>query len=156
MSDDAAPRPADDSPDVSESAAAAQPAPEPSSPPPPASPPPPPSPQPAAPSPHPGPGPWRAEWRGWRGGRRGPAIVAVALLLGCVLGAGATALGAAVVGVLGHHGDHGRHDVRYERRGPDRFDRDGRGPGFGPRDRNRPPAPPAATPTKATPAPTAS
>ena len=81
----------------------------------------------------------------------------MALVVGCCLGAGVTAVGALLVGH--HHGpdrvgpgwDRDEH-----RRGGD--PRDPRGPGNGRFDRHGPPAPPAPVPTTAapTPKPTAS
>jgi hypothetical protein len=85
--------------------------------------------------------------------RRGPVIAGAALLLGCVLGAGVTAVGAAVAGSF-RHGDG--HSVRHDRGGYDRpdvgrKDRGGRpghhhqrpGPGATP----PAPTPPAASPS---------
>ncbi|WP_433043528.1 hypothetical protein [Dactylosporangium sp. CS-033363] len=119
----------------------------------------------AAPPPPPPPPPYgRPAWGGWRGGgrgrRNGLLIAILALIVGCCLGAGVTAVGALVVG---HHrgpervgpgwdrNDHSRNGDPRDRRGP--------GPGYG-RPGNLPPAPgatPAApAPTTAAPTPTAS
>ncbi|GIE90195.1 hypothetical protein [Actinoplanes regularis] len=105
-------------------------------------------------------GPGRARWRG----RRAPILaVAAALLLGCVLGAGVTAVGGAVVG---HHGDrhggfdrHGRFGPEDERfgRGPGGGDRGGFGPGrHGDRRTQNGGNAPGVAPSAATPAPSAS
>ncbi|WP_433606582.1 hypothetical protein ACQP2P_30455 [Dactylosporangium sp. CA-139114] len=112
-------------------------------------------------------------WGGWPGGRRGGPgrrngilIAIVALVVGCCLGAGVTAVGALVVG---HHRGPDRVGPGWDRhdhyRGGD--PRDGRGPGngygpgngngpgngrFGDRGRQPGPAPTTAAPTQ--PAPT--
>ncbi|MFG2041743.1 hypothetical protein [Dactylosporangium sp. NPDC048998] len=106
-----------------------------------------------------------AGWRSGLRGRRGPVIAGAALLLGCVLGAGVTAVGAAVVHGFGHdghgpihdRGDHGRYGGGRDGWGPNSRGDDGR---YGGRNgKIRPPAPPApaaTTPTSAAPAPSAS
>ncbi|WP_344611962.1 hypothetical protein [Dactylosporangium salmoneum] len=111
--------------------------------------------------------PPRAGWRETMRGPRGPVIAGAALLLGCVLGAGVTAVGAVVAGTIGHHGHGGPggHHQRYDR-GPGRdgeWNRDAPGnrPGNGPA-RPRYPVNPGPTqpatqaPAPATPAPSAS
>ncbi|MEU7867228.1 hypothetical protein [Dactylosporangium sp. NPDC049140] len=122
---------------------------------PPPAPPPPPPPPPGRPAW----GGWPGGWRGGRGRRNGVLIAIVALVVGCCLGAGVTAVGAVV---FGHHGGPQRvgpgHD-RYEHyRGGDPRDPRGPGaPGNGRFDRNRPPAPaPTTARTTAVPTPTAS
>jgi hypothetical protein len=110
-------------------------------------------------------GPGRPGGR-WRG-RRAPLLAVAALLIGCVLGAGITAVGAVLAG---HHGDHhsrsgpGRGDYRFGGERGDRGqngDRGGRGgPGRGDGrtsdGRTAPGNPPATAPSTATPAPSAS
>ncbi|MGI5241217.1 hypothetical protein [Dactylosporangium sp. CA-139066] len=120
-----------------------------------------PAPPPAAAPPPPPPPPYGPR-RGWRaadwGGRRGPGLLIVAVLLGCLLGGAVTACGALVVGAVFHHGEHGRYDTRYDKHpGPGEYRRDWRGPG-GPGPVQRPPkaTPPAPAPTTAAPTPTAS
>lgn len=105
----------------------------------------------------PGPG-----WSRW-GRRRVPlAVAGVALLLGCLLGAGVTAAGALASAVWDRHGGHGGHGGPH---GPGPRDGRDRGPGWrhgGPRSQdgpgNRPgpvappgPAAPQAPPTAAPP-----
>ncbi|WP_433203074.1 hypothetical protein ACQP00_33485 [Dactylosporangium sp. CS-047395] len=120
-------------------------------------------PPPPPPPGRPGWGEWRGQgWRGGRGRRNGLLIAILALIVGCCLGAGVTAVGALVVGH--HHGpqrvgpgwdrnDHYRNGDPRDRRGP--------GPGYG-RPGNIPPAPgatpaaPAPAQTTAAPTPTAS